>query len=215
MAIITNAGGPGIVATDMTVSSGLRLARFKPETIEALDSHLPDTANLDNPVDVIGDASQDRYENALSAVIKDEGVDGALVILTPQSMTNALGTAEAIVRVAKDSQKPILCSFMGIIDVSAGVKYLQQYGYPVFRFPENAAKAFAALYQYSQWLNSQQLAPFKLSHDQEQAAEIIQSCLAAGKTHLGELDINPLMIHEESHGATVADCRIILKALES
>ncbi len=214
VAIITNAGGPGIVATDMTVSSGLRLARFKSETIEALDSHLPDTANLDNPVDVIGDASQDRYENALSTVIKDEGVDGALVILTPQSMTNALGTAEAIVRVAMDSQKPILCSFMGIIDVSAGVKYLQQYGYPVFRFPENAAKAFAALYQYSQWLNRQQLAPLKLSHDQERAAKIIQSSLAAGKTHLGELDINPLMIHEEGQGATVADCRIILKALE-
>ncbi|MBW2430069.1 MAG: acetate--CoA ligase family protein [Deltaproteobacteria bacterium] len=193
VAIITNAGGPGIVATDMTVSSGLRLARFKPETIEALDSHLPDTANLNNPVDVIGDASQDRYENALSAVIKDEGVDGALVILTPQSMTNALGTAKAIVRVARGSQKPILCSFMGIIDVSAGVKYLQQYGYPVFRFPENAAKAFGALYQYSQWLNRQQLAPFKLSHDQERAAEIIQSCLSAGKTHLGELDGTELL----------------------
>ncbi|MGD9332989.1 MAG: CoA-binding protein, partial [Desulfobacterales bacterium] len=72
VAIITNAGGPGIVATDMTVSSGLELAHFKPETIETLGSHLPETANLNNPVDVIGDASQDRYENALSAVIKDE-----------------------------------------------------------------------------------------------------------------------------------------------
>ena len=212
VAIITNAGGPGIVATDMTVSSGLRLARFKPETIEALDSHLPDTANLDNPVDVIGDASQDRYENALSAVIKDEGVDGALVILTPQSMTNALGTAEAIVRVAKDSQKPILCSFMGIIDVSAGVKYLQQYGYPVFRFPENAAKAFAALFQYSQWLNRQQLAPFKLSHDQEQADEIIQSCLAAGTTQLGELDGTELL---KCYGFNVLPTRLAKDEVEA
>ena len=212
VAIITNAGGPGIVATDMTVSSGLRLARFIPETIEALDSHLPDTANLDNPVDVIGDASQDRYENALSAVIKDEGVDGALVILTPQSMTNALGTAEAIVRVARDSQKPILCSFMGIIDVSAGVKYLQQYGYPVFRFPENAAKAFAALFQYSQWLNRQQLAPFKLSYDQEQADEIIQSCLAAGTTQLGELDGTELL---KCYGFNVLPTRLAKDEVEA
>lgn len=193
VAIITNAGGPGIVATDMTVSSGLQLARFKPETIETLASHLPETANLNNPVDVIGDASQDRYENALSTVIKDENVDGALVILTPQSMTNALGTAEAIVRVARGSQKPILCSFMGIIDVSAGVKYLQAHGYPVYSFPENAAKAFGTLYKYSQWLNRQQLAPLTLQPDKNQAAQIIQSCLAEDKTRLGELDGTELL----------------------
>jgi len=93
VAIVTNAGGPGIVATDMTVTSGLQLAEFKEETIEVLASHLPKTANLQNPVDVIGDAPMDRYENALAAVIRDEGVDGALVILTPQSMTDVLGTA--------------------------------------------------------------------------------------------------------------------------
>ena len=114
-----------------------------------LKSHLPLTANVNNPVDVIGDAAQDRYENALSAVIKDEGVDGALVILTPQSMTNAIGTAEAIVHIARRSHKPILCCFMGIIDVSAGVKYLQEKGVPVYRFPESAAKTFGALYRYS------------------------------------------------------------------
>ncbi|MBI9083560.1 MAG: acetate--CoA ligase family protein [Desulfobacterales bacterium] len=188
VAIVTNAGGPGIVATDMTVSSGLRLAEFHEETIEVLASHLPSAANLHNPVDVIGDASQDRYENALAAVIRDEGVDGALVILTPQSMTNALGTAEAITRIARGSHKPILCCFMGIIDVSAGVKYLQAHGVPVYRFPENAAKAFGALYRYSKWLNRQVLAPFKLTHDTARASEIIADCLAAGKTYLGELD---------------------------
>ncbi len=161
VAIVTNAGGPGIVATDMTESSGLQLAKFREETIEALASHLPKTANLQNPVDVIGDAPMDRYENALTAVIRDEGVDGALVILTPQSMTDVLGTAEAIVRIARRSYKPILCCFMGIIDVSAGVKYLQEQGVPVFKFPENAAKAFGALYKYSQWLNRQRSGPIR------------------------------------------------------
>jgi len=188
VAIVTNAGGPGIVATDMTVSSGLKLAKFQEETIEALESHLPLTANLYNPVDIIGDAAQDRYENALSSVIKDEGVDGALVILTPQSMTNALGTAEAIVRIDRRTHKPILCCFMGIFDVSSGVKYLQEYGIPVFKFPENTAKAFGALYKYSNWLKRQHFAQFTLKHNKERAAEIIENSLIAEKTYLSELD---------------------------
>jgi acetyl coenzyme A synthetase (ADP forming)-like protein len=205
VAIVTNAGGPGIVATDMTVSSGLQLAKFQEETIEALASHLPKTANLQNPVDIIGDAPQDRYENALSAVIRDEGVDGALVILTPQSMTDALGTAEAIVRIARRSFKPILCCFMGIIDVSSGVKYLQVHGIPVFRFPENAAKAFGALYQYACWLNRQHLAQFSLTHDSEKAKTIIINCLAAGKKQIGELDGIGLL---ESYGFNTLPTRL-------
>jgi acetyltransferase len=188
VAIVTNAGGPGIVATDMTVSSGLQLARFNEETIETLASHLPMTANLNNPVDVIGDAAQDRYENALAAVIKDEGVDGA-----PQSMTNALGTAEAIVRIARRSHKPVICCFMGIIDVSSGVKYLQEHGIPVYKFPENTAKAFAALYRYSRWLNRQHLAQFSFKHSQERAAEIIKNSLAEGITYIGELVGNEIL----------------------
>lgn len=188
VAIVTNAGGPGIVATDMTISSGLQLAEFNEETIETLSSHLPATANLNNPVDIIGDAAQERYQQALQAVIRDEGVDGAVVILTPQSMTNALATAEAVVKVARTSNKPILSCFMGVVDVSKGVEYLQEHGYPVFKFPENAARAFGVLYRYSRWLNRQHLAEFKLKYDKQKAADIIQNCLKQGKTSLGELD---------------------------
>jgi len=188
VAIVTNAGGPGIVATDVTVSSGLQLAKFSEDTVESLASHLPAAANLHNPVDVIGDAAQDRYENALAAVIRDENVDGALVILTPQSMTNALGTAEAIVRIARRTHKPILCCFMGIVDVSAGKKHLQENGVPVFRFPESGARAFGTLYRYSRWLNRQILAQFTLTHDTETARAVIQECLDQGKTQLGELE---------------------------
>ena len=188
VAIVTNAGGPGIVATDMTISSGLELASFREDTVEALASHLPAAANLHNPVDVIGDAAADRYENALAAVIRDEGVDGALVILTPQSMTNALGTAEAIVKLARRTHKPILCCFMGVVDVSKGVKYLQENGVPVFRFPESAARAFGTLYRYARWMNRQELAEFRATHDEERARGIIETCLAEGRTRLGELD---------------------------
>jgi len=188
VAIVTNAGGPGILATDVTISSGLALAEFSPETVRTLASHLPSAANLNNPVDVIGDAASDRYEYALEAVINDDGVDGALVILTPQSMTNALGTAEAIVRIARRSHKPILCCFMGIVDVSPGVKYLQEHGYPVYKFPENAAKAFSAMYRFSMWINRRQLAEYSLEHDRKQASQIIGKCLDRGQTYLGELD---------------------------
>lgn len=214
VAIVTNAGGPGIVATDMTITSGLELARFGEETIETLASHLPATANLHNPVDVIGDATRERYENALGAVIKDEGVDGALVILTPQSMTNALGTAEAIARIYKRTHKPILCCFMGIIDVSAGVKYLQERGIPVFRFPEQAALSFGALYKYSRWVNRQVLAPLNLEHDRERAAAILGECLAAGKDRLGEEDAAELLRCYGFHTLPAAIARSAAEAVE-
>lgn len=188
IAIVTNAGGPGIMATDVTVTANLELAKFDESTIEELASHLPPTANIHNPVDVIGDAAQDRYANALEAVIKDENVNGALVILTPQSMTNAIGTAEAIVRISKRTLKPIVCSFMGIVDVSAGVKYLQQNHIPVYRFPESAAAALGKLYVARRWLDRQRLAQFKLEHDTDGAAAIINASLKKGQTYLGELD---------------------------
>jgi len=188
VAIVTNAGGPGILATDMTVSSDLQLARFEQSTIDDLSSHLPPTANIHNPVDIIGDAPSERYSHALQAVIKDKGVDGALVILTPQSMTDALGTAQAIVKVARGAQKPIVCCFMGIVDVSPGVKYLQENGYPVYRFPENAAKAFGVLYRYSRWINREHLPQFEMTFDKDRATSIINNCIAQGKLQLGEMD---------------------------
>ncbi len=193
VAIITNAGGPGIVATDMTVSAGLELATFGDQTVAALAEHLPAAANLNNPVDVIGDADQQRYENALSAVIRDDGVDGALVILTPQSMTNALATAQAVVGVARQSPKPVLCCFMGVVDVSPGVEFLQEHGYPVFKFPENAARAFGALYRYSRWLNRRRLPRLVLEHDRNRAEQIIKDAMARGKTYIGELEGNDLL----------------------
>ncbi len=188
IAIVTNAGGPGIVATDMTETAGLELAVFHPETVDVLKSHLPATANTHNPVDVIGDASMDRYEKALDAVIKDENVDGALVILTPQSMTDAVGTAEVIVKISERTPKPIVCSFMGIIDVSEGVQLLQKHHIPTYRFPENAAKALGVLYKQSKWLSRQFLAQYTFKHDKERAAEIIRTCLEKGKHYLGELE---------------------------
>ena len=107
IAIITNAGGPGIMATDAAIRHGLKLATLSDEDPGSLKESLPPTASLRNPVDVIGDATHERYEAAIRAVLMDDGVDGAIVILTPQAMTDILETAEIVPRVAKDVKKPI------------------------------------------------------------------------------------------------------------
>ncbi|MEH0021297.1 MAG: acetate--CoA ligase family protein [Desulfobacter sp.] len=193
VAIVTNAGGPGIIATDMSEQSGLTLARFSEETIKELKKHLPSTANFHNPVDVIGDAAKDRYENTLATVLGDRNVDAVLIILTPQSMTDAIGTAEAIVSIARNSIKPILCAFMGVVDVSDGVKLLQKNRVPVYQFPESAARSLGALRESVKWLFRKILPQFNLSYDRERAKEIIKGYMAEGKTVLGELDGNEIL----------------------
>ena len=193
VAIITNAGGPGIIATDMTEMSGLQLAKFSADTDWNLHQFLPPTANFNNPIDVIGDATRERYENALETVIQDENVDCVLMILTPQSMTDAIGTAKAIVNTYNNSIKPIICSFMGVVDVSAGVKHLQKNQVPVYRFPEDAARAMGKLYEATQWLGRQILPEYDLTFDTKRATAIVDHCMAEGKTILGEEDGQELL----------------------
>lgn len=188
VAIITNAGGPGIIATDMSEISGLKLARFTEETDRILHKYLPPTANFSNPVDVIGDASSERYRYALEAVINDSGVDCVLMILTPQSMTDAIGTAKAIVSIYRQTDKPIVCCFMGVVDVSAGVKYLHENHVPVYQFPENAARAMGKLYEATRWLTRKILPQYDLHFDRDRAREIVEECIQRGKTVLGEYD---------------------------
>jgi len=193
VAIVTNAGGPGIMATDMSEQSGLRLAQFSEETITELRKYLPVTANFHNPVDVIGDAAKDRYENTLATVLADRGVDAVLIILTPQSMTDAIGTAEAIVRIAQNTIKPILCAFMGIVDVSDGVKLLQAHKVPVYQFPESAARSLGALREGMKWLFRKILPQYNLVYDKDKAGKIIHKYLSRGRHVLGELDGNEIL----------------------
>jgi acetyltransferase len=112
IAIVTNAGGPGVLTTDAAIQQGLRLAKFSDATTALFRKSLPKTANIKNPVDVIGDARADRYNLALSSVLKDEDVDGALVILTPQSMTDIETIAREVCNVSSQYDKPIYASFM-------------------------------------------------------------------------------------------------------
>jgi acetate---CoA ligase (ADP-forming) len=144
LAIITNAGGPGIMATDAAVRVGIKIASLSDQTKDKLRAGLPSAASLRNPVDVIGDARADRYQVAVRTVLEDPGVDMGLVILTPQSMTEIEGTAKIMPEAVQGLNKPVVCSFMGAKDVAAGVDFLRSSGIPNYPFPENAVRALAA-----------------------------------------------------------------------
>jgi len=150
--IITNAGGPGIMATDACVRYGLELAQLNEKTLEQLRQKLPPHASLLNPIDLIGDAQHDRYEAALDAVLDDPNVDAVIVLLTPQAMTDIENIANVIVQKSKQRVKPILACFMGLVDISAGVNILKENGVPCYSFPEDAVRALAAMVKYVDWI---------------------------------------------------------------
>ena len=146
--IVTNAGGPGILATDALEHADLEIPRLARETMEALEDYLPGAASAANPVDVLGDALADRYEHATRLVLADPNVDGLIVIVTPQAMTEIEKTAHVVGQMAQETDKPILGCFMGEARIEAGVKVLRQYGVPNYPFPERAAAALAAMSAY-------------------------------------------------------------------
>ncbi len=163
VAIVTNAGGPGVMATDAAIDRGLALARFSDETTSRFKKALPAAANIKNPVDLIGDARDDRYAAALEAVMSDDGVDQVLVILTPQSMTNIDAIAETICEVhakhrrdagaTHSADKSLLCSFMGGRDVATGIEILQCHAIPHYVLPEWACDAMEDAVRFRRWLD--------------------------------------------------------------
>lgn len=147
--LITNAGGPGVIATDEAVSFGLKLAKLSVESVKTLKAGLPPFANIHNPVDVLGDAKADRYELALRTLVKDKNVDMIGLILTPQAMTEIKETAEKIVAIRKETNKPLVVSFMGGRLVKEAVQYMQESSIATVAFPEQAMRAMGALAKFS------------------------------------------------------------------
>ena len=148
LALVTNAGGPGALATDMLVASGGRLASLTDASRNALNELLPPHWSHGNPVDVLGDADASRYAKALEIVSRDPNTDGLLVILTPQAMTDAVGTAEAMKPFAHTG-KPILTSWMGGTSMGEARNILNAAGIPTYDYPDTAARAFALMWRYS------------------------------------------------------------------
>ena len=194
IAIVTNAGGPGIVATDAAIRHDLGMATLSKETKRKLKQDLPPTASIQNPVDVIGDATHERYQSAIRHILTDENVDGAIVILSPQAMTDILETAEIVPRVAQDVNKPVLCSFMGIVDVSEGVRYLEEHGIPNYAFPEEAVRAMASMVRYGELLSLEPRRVRRMAADRETASDIIRRRLADADCHfMHEREANEIL----------------------
>ena len=154
VALVTNAGGPGIIATDAVERSRLQMATLTKETVDALHKALPPTANFYNPIDVLGDARAERYEIAVRAALGDPNVHGVIVILTPQTSTEPLPTAEVVAKAAAEYGKPVVASFMGGPRVTEGFRYLMAHRVPTYPFPERAVAAMDALYRHRLWMDT-------------------------------------------------------------
>lgn len=152
--IITNAGGPGVIATDEVAQHGLELAELETDTKMDLHEFMPSESTIGNPLDLIGDAGHTRYKKALKAVGKDKDVDGILVLLTPQANTEIKKTAKTIVRAEKKISKPIFVCFMGEHDVAPGVEILEENNIPDFEDPVDAVKAFKEMNNYREFLET-------------------------------------------------------------
>ena len=202
VAIVTNAGGPGIMATDACTSNrcGLEMASFQNKTHLKLKSGLPPSANIQNPVDVIGDARHDRYELALGSVLSDRKVDGVVVILTPQTMTDIEKIASTIGRLSRKSSKPVLACFMGIVDVSKGEKILDSFKVPHYKFPEAACRSLAGMYHYVKWVKRPRTEVRTFQVDKVRAGRIINKALKGKREHLTEIEASQVL---EAYGFPV------------
>lgn len=192
LTILTNAGGPGVLAADSLLLGGGELAEISDETIAELDKFLPATWSRHNPIDIIGDAGPDRYAKTLEVVAKDENTDGMLVILTPQAMTDATQTAQLLKPLAKLGDRPVLASWMGGVDVDAGVHILNQAGIPTFPYPDTAARMFNYMWRYASNLRSLYETPAYAQDDAEAdtaaAVSILDRVRGEGRTILTEFE---------------------------
>ena len=196
--IVTNAGGPGVLATDALISGGGELAALSEDTSRILDSFLPPTWSHGNPVDILGDADADRYNKAMESVVEDPNADGLLVILTPQAMTEPTRTAQALVSNTRRSKKPVLASWMGAEMVAEGERVLNNANIPTFRYPDVAVRMFNYMWQYNENLRllyeTPSLASTDISdEDRQDIANKIQECRNAGRTVLTEWETKQIL----------------------
>ncbi|MCU0495118.1 MAG: acetate--CoA ligase family protein, partial [Chloroflexaceae bacterium] len=205
VAIVTNAGGPGIIATDAVERNGLKMAEFNPETVRFLQERLPPTANFFNPIDIIGDARSDRYRTGLEAAVADPNVDGILVLLTPQAQSDLVETVQVIVECTQGKGKSVVTSFMGGQSLGEALHLLNQHRIPNYPFPERAVQALAAMARYRKW--QQQPAPDYVSFevDKGRVRKLFDEVRASGRVELGEIEAREVM---EAYGMRLPQSRL-------
>ncbi len=197
LTIITNAGGPAVLATDHLIANGGAIATLSEETKTALNAILPPHWSRNNPVDVLGDASAAVFRKAAEICLQDEATDALLVIFTPQTVTDPTEAAEQLVLASKQAKKPIFAVWMGENDVANGRDVLEFGKIPNYRYPESAVDVFLKMYQYSRnlaLLNETPTAiPVECEPDTEAALHLIQTFVQTGKAQLNELEAKQLL----------------------
>jgi acetyltransferase len=190
LTIVTNAGGPGVLATDMLITNGGELTPISDESMRQLNELLPPHWSHNNPIDVLGDSDATRYAKAAEIASKDPNSDGLLVILTPQAMTDPTETAQRLLPLAQETRKPILASWMGGGTVVEAERILSSAGIPSYHYPDAAARAFCSMWKYSSNLNAlyetPAMAAEPMSSQRAHAEQVIRSARAAGRTILDE-----------------------------
>jgi len=184
IAIITNAGGPAVIATDAVEKQGLKIAPLSEQTMKTLKENLPPAANTHNPVDVLGDATEQGYKIALDNVMKDNAVDGIVVILTPQTITRPLETAHVVVENANRYKKTVVTSFMGGVSVEVAIDFLRQSRIPNYEFPERAVRALRGMVDYAKIVQREKSQSTVQGIDREKATEIFESVKKSGVKNL-------------------------------
>jgi len=194
VAVITNAGGPGIMAADAIEKQGLTFAKLADETVEKLAGYLPPAANLYNPIDILGDALADRYEFALDVVLDDPNVDIVLILLTPQAMTESTATAKAIVKVSQPKkQKPVLACFLGAGKVEEGIKILQISKIPQYDSPESAVATIKVMADYVRWRSRPKRVIKLFPVNRRKVETIVEKHLRRNVREIGETEAKEIL----------------------
>lgn len=194
VAVITNAGGPGIMAADAIERKGLTFAKLDDKTVSKLASKLPPAANLYNPIDVLGDALAERYSFALSVVLNDPNVDIVLVLLTPQAMTESVDTAEAIVKISRENPaKPIFTSFLGASKVAEAVRILREAKIPQYDATESAVETIKVMADYVRWRSRPKRIVKLFPVNRHKVENIIERHLRQGIMEIGETESKEIL----------------------
>jgi acetyltransferase len=213
--ILTNAGGPGVLATDALLGGGGELAELSDSTRKALDEFLPPHWSHANPVDILGDADPQRYSRALEIAIKDPNSDGLLVVLAPQGMTDPAQVAEGLVPHAHIHGKPLLASWMGGREIAKGIEILNASGIPTFSYPDTAARAFDSMWRYTYHLRGLYETPSiaddvaDLGARRQKARALLERVMASRRTLLTELESKEIL---ESYGIATVPTRLAKNA---
>jgi acetyltransferase len=193
IAIVTNAGGPGIMATDACERAGLQIAALEPQSVEALHQALPVAASVLNPIDLLGDASARRYAQALDWVAQDGNVNGIIVIVTPQIMTEIQDTAHVVGMLSQRVDKPILGCFMGQVRIKPGIDILNEYRVPNYPVPERAVAALAAMMRHRRWRERPPLALEQFEVDRARVRSVLDRVRGQGRLSIGDTEAREIM----------------------